>query len=61
VDRNNNDVSNAADHNNGAVREATVNNNSSSHNSRQTNRERPDWFLDTTPGQYQPLPYQQHD
>ena len=34
MDRNNDDVSNAAD--NGAIREATVNNNSSSHNSRQT-------------------------
>ena len=33
MDRNNNDVSNAADHNNGAVREPTVNNNSSSYNS----------------------------
>jgi hypothetical protein len=41
---------NAAGYNNGAVREAAENDNSS-HNSRQRNRER--WFLDTEPGQKQ--------
>ena len=41
---------NAAGHNNGAVREAAENDNSS-HNGHQRNRER--WFLDAEPGQRQ--------